>query len=82
MNRKVVNTVFKYSVLKNGFIRGIILIVYPMKDFVKKCREILDPKYKKYTDEQICLIHEYLDQIVELNVQMILDYQERIQTGK
>lgn len=53
-----------------------------MKDFVKKCREILDPKYKKYTDEQICLIHEYVDQIVELNVQMILDYQERIQTGK
>lgn len=52
-----------------------------MKDFAKKCREILDPKYKKYTDEQINLIHEYLSQIVELNVQMILDYKERIQTG-
>lgn len=52
-----------------------------MKDFVKKCRELLDPKYKKYTDEQIIQIHEYLSQIVELNVQMILDYKVKHNQG-
>ena len=51
-----------------------------MKDFSKKCREMLDPTYKKYTDQQINLIHEYLYQIVELNVQMILEYKEKTQT--
>jgi len=44
---------------------------------IKKCKELLGEKAKKYTDEQIELLRKYLLKMAKLNVE-IINNQKRI----
>jgi len=44
---------------------------------LKKCRQIIDPKSKKYSDEQVISIRDYLTKIAKLNVQLYLEQKEK-----
>ena len=44
---------------------------------LKKCRKIIDPKKKKFTDSQIEAIRGYLTQIADLNIQLFLEQKEK-----
>ncbi|MCR9170851.1 MAG: hypothetical protein NXI10_00035 [bacterium] len=45
---------------------------------LKQCRKIIDPKKKKFTDEQVLAIRNYLMELARLNVQIILSSKEKL----
>lgn len=47
---------------------------------LEKCRELLDPKKEKYTDEELLKIKDWLVKLARLNVQMFLEQQRKLKT--
>lgn len=47
---------------------------------LEKCRELLDPKEEKYTDEELLQIKDWLVKLARLNVQMFLEQQRKLKT--
>lgn len=47
---------------------------------LEKCRELLDPKKEKYTDEELLQIKDWLVKLAHLNVQLFQEHQRKLKT--